>query len=116
MELMIFIWIVKPLGDHYGGLSGIQEGRLGPGQRHERLAEQETNGPNQECLLINNNPVGLFHKSCVYNIPQHRGFERIDKTTNQTVSNKEIQSNVSCELAHKRPVLRTLQLIGVPED
>ena len=74
------------------------------------------NGPNQECLLINNDPVGLFHKSCVDTVPQHRGFEGLDQTTNQTASNEEIQSNVSCELAHKWPVLRTMLLIRNPED
>lgn len=86
---------------------------------HERLAEQELNGPNQGCLLTNNNPVGLFHKGCVYNIPQHSGFERITQTkpkTNQTMSDKEIQSEVSNELASERPVLRTILLICIPKD
>lgn len=59
--------------------------------------------------------MGLFHKRHADNIPQHCGFERTGKPTNQAVSNKEIQNNVSCELAHKWPVWRTLLVIHIPE-
>ena len=57
-------------------------------------------------LLINNNPGGLIPKGCVYSIPQHCGLERRGRKTSQTVSDKEIQSSVSCELACKWPIWR----------
>lgn len=46
---------------------------------HKRLATQEMNDPHQERLLINNNPVALVHKGCVYSIPQHSELEKSQK-------------------------------------
>ena len=47
---------------------------------------------NQERLVINNNSGGLVHKGCVYSTPQHCGFERRVRNTNQTASDKEIKA------------------------